>query len=125
MYTKIKLALSGLKINFHKSAFALLRKCNNSLSLIREIFRCEEATFPIKYMGITIKPERLSRQDWSLIFDSLERKLGELKGKLLSAGGRIIMFNSALSASPLYCMSLFILPCWVQDRINRIRSRFL
>lgn len=43
---------------------------------------------------------------------------------MLPLEGRIILLNAILSALPLYYMSFYVLPGWVQVRIDNIRCRF-
>ncbi|KAJ4795769.1 RNA-directed DNA polymerase (reverse transcriptase)-related family protein [Rhynchospora pubera] len=40
-------------------------------------------------------------------------------------GGRLVLLNSVLTASPLYFFSIFRCPAWVLTKIDRIRRNFL
>lgn len=59
------------------------------------------------------------------LLDSIQRKLEGWRGKLLSLGGRITLLNAVLLTMPLYCMSIFMLPRWVREKIDSIRCRLL
>ncbi len=40
-------------------------------------------------------------------------------------GGRLTLVNSVLSAIPMYYMSVYKLPSWVEERIAKIREEAL
>lgn len=118
-------AWSGPRINFSKSFFICLGSKNLTINLIFEIFRCKEEQFPMKYLGIPIKPEKFFKQDWNPLLDCFEKKLESWKDNLLSLGGRVGMLNAVLSTLPLYYISFFLLLCWVRNIIDRIRKNFM
>lgn len=119
---------SGLKISFHKSSLVLMGQRTTHLVFIIQIFSCAVTTFPIKFLRLLLQIGRLTRQDWAHILESLERKLEGWKGKLLFAWGGwggITLLNSVLTTTPLYHMFFFVLPKWVRERIDRVRSQFI
>lgn len=85
------------------------RKCLTS-TLIIGIFGYREDTFPIKYLGVPIRLGILKNVDLRPLFDKLEQRLEGWRDKALSLGGKLILVNSVLLASPVYLMSFFILP---------------
>lgn len=89
------------------------------------ILQCPPGSFPLKYLGIPLKPTSLSHADWMPLIDKVENRLASWKGRCLSRGGRLILVNSVLSALPLHFLSFYILPSWVLKRIDRIRRSFL
>jgi len=102
--------LSGLKINYHKSdifCFGQARECEEQYS---QLFGCKLRQLPFKYLGIPMHVRRLSNKDWKVIEDRIEKKLSSWKGKLLSAGGRLVMINYVLSSLPMFMMSFFRSP---------------
>ena len=99
--------LSGLKINYHKSdifCFGQARECEEQYS---QFFGCKLGQLPFKYLGIPMNVRRLSNKDCKVIEDRIEKKLSSWKGKLLSAGGRLVLINSILSSLPMFMMSFF------------------
>lgn len=66
-------AWSGLKINFSKNFIVCLGEKTSSMYFICNIFRGREERFSIKYLGTSIKPGRLLKEDWNPLFDSMER----------------------------------------------------
>lgn len=91
---------------------------------ISDVWGYKEESFPIKYLGLPIKHEKLKKQDWNPLFDGLESKLDNWKSKLLSLGGSHPTQCSVVNY-PLHYMSFFVLPTWVRDKIDRTRKRFL
>lgn len=75
-----------------------------TLAIILDMYGYQEDKFPIKNLGIPIKPRRLSRQNWNPLFETFERRLDGWKGNLLSLGGRVILLNSVFSTLLLYYM---------------------
>jgi len=67
---------------------------------------------------------RLSNKDCKVIQDRMEKKLSSWKGKLLSAGGRLVLINSILSSLPMFMMSFFEISRGVLKKIECFRSRF-
>lgn len=97
--------LSDLKINFHKSELFCLGKAKARASDYMQIFGCKEGNFPFKYLGIPMNPNRIASKDWGHNEERIQKKLGSWKGKLLSAGGRLVLLNSILSSLPLFMLS--------------------
>lgn len=93
-------------------------------SFIARLLSCKQKTFSITYLGILMKPTQLNRMDWTPLLDSIQRKLEGWRGRMLSLGGRIILLNAILSATPLYYMS-FVFITVVRRMINRIRGRLI
>lgn len=117
--------LSGLKINFDKSAiYPLGNTTTPEVVLASNIFQCSHGVFPMTYLGIPLKPTTLTRADWIPMIDKVETRLDSWKGKCLSRGGRLILVNSVLSAIPMHYLSFFIFPSWVLKRIDSIRRSF-
>lgn len=98
------------------------KMCPPNKVFMMQIFGCADTMFPIKYLGISLKTWRLTRQDWTSILESLETKLKGWIKKLLSEGGKITLLNLVLTTTPLYHMSFFVLPRWVREIIDRVRS---
>jgi hypothetical protein len=116
--------LSGLKINFHKSELFCFGEAKENVRHFVQIFGCKEGSFPFKYLGIPMNTHKLRNKDWKEIEERFQKKLASWKGKLLSAGGRLVLINSVLSSLPMFMMSFFRIPKGVLKRLNYYRSRF-
>jgi hypothetical protein len=73
--------MSGLKIIFDKSEVLTIGGDNTTVVAYSDIFTCQIAMFPVKYLGAPISARRLRVIDWSKLEEKLARKLnvaGEL-----------------------------------------------
>jgi len=61
---------------------------------------------------------KLRKRDWISLIEKIERELDGGKGILLSLGGGRTLLNSSLSVSPLYFLSYYELPRWLEKRID-------
>jgi len=97
--------LSGLKINFHKSEIFCFGKAKEHEAFYSQLFGCRLGNYPFRYLGLPMHTRKLSNKDWQFIENRIEKKLSGWKGKMLSAGGRLILINSVLSSLPMFMMS--------------------
>jgi len=56
--------------------------------------------------------------------ERIQKKLDGWKEKMLSLGRRITLLNAIVSSIPLYFLSFFHMPKWVELHIDKIRGRF-
>ena len=68
--------------------------------------------------------KKLRVSDWGFLSDTVEGRLPNWKGSLLSIGGRYTLVNSVLTAIPMFMMSLYRMPVTVRKKLDRIRMRF-
>lgn len=116
--------LSGLKINFHKSELFCFGKAKEQETLYSSMFGCKLGVLPFKYLGIPMHHRKLSNRDWKMIEDRFEKRLSSWKGKLLSAGGWLVLISSVLSSLPMFMLSFFEVPRGVLRKMDFYRSRF-
>ncbi|KAJ1692584.1 hypothetical protein LUZ63_009282 [Rhynchospora breviuscula] len=117
--------ISGLKINFSKTEIIPLNLTNSDLSSVLPLFNCKETKLPITYLGIPLHWKLPRKQGWSNLIDKISNKFSRWKSNFLSMGGRSVILNSVLIASPLYYFSIFKCPSWALNKIERIRRNFL
>jgi hypothetical protein len=53
------------------------------------------------------------------------KKIGILKGGLMSIAGRIVLINASLSNTSVYHMSMYLLPKTIIDKLDKTRRTFL
>lgn len=117
--------VSGLKINFDKSAMIPLNISSSlALSLSNQL-GCQISSLPITYLGVPLHWKTLNTTDWNPLVSKIEKKLQTWKGSLLSLGGRVTLLNSVISALPLYWLSIYKIPVTVCSKIDKIRKKFL
>jgi hypothetical protein len=81
-------------------------------------------SFPFRYLGIPMHHRKLKNLDWKEVEERFEKKLSNWKGKLLSAGGRLVLINSILSSLSIFMLSFFEVPCEILNKLDYYRSRF-
>jgi hypothetical protein len=67
--------MAGLKINFLKSEIMMINDEGNWAARYAEIFNCQMGSFPIKYLGVHVCPNRLHVADWLPLVEKTDKKL--------------------------------------------------
>ena len=80
-------------------------------------------TFPIKYLGVPVRPSILHVSDWMPLIDKSMKKLDIWKGNM-SIAGRSTLISSSLNNAPIYHMSIYLLPKYVIGRLDKIHRTF-
>lgn len=107
-----------MKINYDKSELIPLNLAPHGTVELSNVFCCPIGSFPIKYLGIALHFDKLSREDLQPLLDKILKRIAGWRGKLLSYKGRIILIKSHLSSIPIYLLSFFKFPKWAVDLSN-------
>lgn len=76
-----------------------------------------------RYLGFPLLKGRVTKNDFSYIFDKINGRLAGWKGKLLSKAGRVTLAKSVVSSMPIYTMQNLWFPSSACDQIDStIRS---
>jgi hypothetical protein len=110
--------VSGMRINYSKSELIPINMDQAEAQPFVDVFSCNSGVFPIKYLGIPLHYEKLSRADIQPLIDKILKRIAGWRGKLLSYRGRIILIKSCLASIPIYLLSFFKFPKWALDLIN-------
>jgi hypothetical protein len=89
-----------------------------------ELFNYQIGLFPIKYLGVPVSPSRLHVGNSLPMIDKSLKKLDMWKGGCMSIAGRSILISASLNNSPIYHMSVYLLPKTMVNRLDQIRRRF-
>ena len=116
---------SSLQLNRAKSSLVGFGLAIEELQRYAEILTTPIETLPIRYLGLPLTDRRLKTQDWQLVVEKVEKRLGGWRRKLLSRGGRLVLVKAVLSAIPTYFMSAFRMPAGVRRRIESAMRSFL
>lgn len=116
--------MAGLKNNFHKSEIITINDEENWDPVYAEILNCQVGTFPIIYLGVPVSPSRLHISDWLPLVEKSAKKLDIWKGGAMSIAGRSTLINASLSNTPIYLMSIYMLPKIISSRLDKIRRSF-
>jgi hypothetical protein len=118
--------MAGLKINFMKSEIFVINGDDDIAMQYANLFNCQIGTFPMLYLGVPVRSNRLHIADWRKLEEKLEKILDCWKDSSLSVAGRITLINACLSNSPIYHMSMYLLPKTTIDNLDKKgRSSFV
>lgn len=117
--------LSGLKINLEKSELVATATTQAEITQLATQIGCRRGSFPFKYLGLPLSDARLQREVFMPLIQKITNKLTGWSAKLLSMAGRIVLINAVLTTMPIYYMSVFDMPKWILENIDKIRRDFL
>ncbi|RVX21021.1 hypothetical protein CK203_002180 [Vitis vinifera] len=102
-------AISGLRINLHKSELILVGGVENAKALAAEL-GCNVGSLPSSYLGLPLGAPHRSMAVWDGVEERFRKKLAKWKSQYSSKGGRITLIWSTLASMPIYFMFVFSLP---------------
>ncbi|KEH26485.1 hypothetical protein MTR_6g461940 [Medicago truncatula] len=115
-------AMSGLKVNFHKSSLVGVNINASWLSEAASVLGCKVGKIPFLYLGLPIRGNPRRLLFWEPIVNCIKSRLSGWHSRYLSFGGRLILLKSVLTALPVYALSFFKAPsgevcgvgcCWL------------
>jgi hypothetical protein len=116
--------LAGLKINFNKSEILMINDEDSWGNTYAETFNCQVGLFPIKYLGVSVSPSKLKVSDWLPLVEKGNKCLDVWKGGTLSIAGRSTLISASLNNSPIYHMSVYLLPKTIIKCLDKTRRIF-
>jgi len=117
--------VSGMRINFHKSEMVPINLEADEVHRLAHIFSCPVGKFPIKYLGIPLHFDNLTRDDIQPLVDKIMNKIAGWRGRLLSLAARVVLIKSCLSSIPVYLLSFIKFPKWAIKMLNTHMGNFL
>lgn len=67
-------------------------------------------TLPTKCLGLPLGDKSKSVTIWNEVIEKMDKMLASWKQQYISLGGRISLFNSVISALPMYTIFPFLAP---------------
>lgn len=116
--------LAGLKINFNKSEVFMINDEEHWGPIVAEILNCQLGIFPFIYLGVPVSPSRLRVGGWLPLVEKNDKKLDVWKGGNMSITGRTTLIEASLNNSPIYHMSVYLLPKTIINATDRSRRKF-
>src|SRR4051812_1069778 len=104
--------VSGMRINYGKSELIPINMSEEEILPFSDSMDCCKGSFPIKYLGIPLHHEKLSREDIQPLIDKIIKRIASWRGKLLTYRGRLILIQACLASIPIYLLSFFKFPKW-------------
>ncbi|XP_050211912.1 uncharacterized protein LOC126662068 [Mercurialis annua] len=117
--------VSGLQINFQKSAIIGIYVDNTSLESASSILGCKIDSLPITYLGLPSSLKPVKENLWNPVVCNFSSRLATWKCNLLSPAGRLILIKSVLSSLPVYFLGSLRIPQSVVQNLERLMRRFL
>jgi hypothetical protein len=110
--------ISGMRINFHKSELVPMNIDPDIAHRLAHILCCPLGSFPLKYLGIPLHYDNLSRKDIQPLVDKLLKKIAGWRGKLLYLAARALLIKTCLTGIPVYLLSFIKFPKWAIKLLN-------
>lgn len=80
--------------------------------------------FPISYLGLPLSSGSIHCRDWDNVIQRYETRLVEWNARLLSYGGRLVLYKLVLNCLPIYYRSIFQIRRIVVWKLDFIQVRF-
>jgi hypothetical protein len=116
---------SGLVINAAKSSIFFAGVSEDIKRAILSISQFSEGSFPFKYLGVPLSPQRLLASQFSPLIHRLESTIQSWLGKFLSYAGRLELIKSVLHGMVQFWISIFPIPAVVINKITSLCRNFL
>ncbi|XP_062103395.1 uncharacterized protein LOC133814454 [Humulus lupulus] len=116
---------TGLSANKSKSHIYFGGVKEDNKKKILELMQIEEGSFPLKYLGVQLRPTKWKASDCGVILDKLNKNLNCWASRNLSFAGRAQLIHSVLLGIRNFWMSLFILPYKITAAIDKSCRDFL
>jgi hypothetical protein len=117
-------ALSGLKVNFHKSMLVGVNINESWLIEAAAILRCKMGKIPFHYLGLPIGGNLRRLSFWEPVVNRIKSRLSGWQGWFLSFGGRLTLLKSVVTALPVYALSFFKAPSGIISSIESLLIKF-
>ena len=117
--------MSGMKINFDKSDLLTVGLDEDQANEFARLFCCKRCDFPIKYLGVPLHFNKLTRKDLQPVVDKIIKRIAGWRGRLLSYVGRLILLRACLASILIYLLSIIKFPKWAIKMMNTHMSHFL
>ena len=116
---------SGLRPSMEKSTVFFGNVTDEVKQDIRLVMPFNEGSLPVRYLGIPLDSNRISRSECSILLNNVKKRIDGWKNKSLSFSGRLQLIASVLNSLNVYWASILILPHEICDDIDKLLKCFL
>lgn len=99
--------VSSLEVNFDKSSAYGVNLESEKLEELAGLIECLTVSMLIRYLGLKVGGRVNGAEGWTDVVEKVKGCLRRWGAKTISMGGRVIVVNSILTATPIYCMCHF------------------
>jgi hypothetical protein len=117
--------MSRMKINYDKSDLLTVGVDEDRANDFAKLFCCKRCDFPIKYLGVPLHFNKLTRKDLQPVVDKILKRIAGWRGRLVSYAGRLILLIACLASIPIYLLSIVKFPKWAIKMMNTHMGHFL
>nr|GEX40758.1 reverse transcriptase domain-containing protein [Tanacetum cinerariifolium] len=117
-----------LKLTHMCFADDLMVLCNGdieSLKVVKNSLEVFSSKFPMKYLGVPLLAKILGVKDCQSLIDNVDNRINCWRNKFLSYTGRIQLIASVLYVMQQYWASVYMLPIFVTNELEKLFKRFL
>ncbi|XP_062093665.1 uncharacterized protein LOC133799682 [Humulus lupulus] len=118
-------SVSGLTANVEKSRVYFGGMNAAETKEILKDIRFSEGEFPLKYLGVPLRPTKWKAGDCAAIIKKIQLKLHHWSNRHLSFAGKTQLIQSVLMGLRAFWMSIFLLPKSVISEIDHLCRKFL
>ena len=97
----------------------------SNIQCLANILSCKVENQPTIYLRMPLGNTHRELEIWDGVVEKTKKKLATWKTQYLSFGGRITLIKAILDAQPTYVLSLFPLPAKEEERLDKLRRKFL
>ncbi|GKC17997.1 hypothetical protein Tco_1014779 [Tanacetum coccineum] len=116
---------SGLYPNMFKSTVFYGNVPDTVKDEIQFAMPFREGVLPARYLGIPLTAKTLSIADCRVLIEKVKNRILDWRNKLLSLAGKLQLVASVLSSLHVYWASMFILPVFVCNSIDKLLKNFV
>ena len=114
------------KINFGKSSFYVSYKISaNRLHMIQHYTGFSRGSLSFKYLGCPIYKGISKVSYFEEIINKFKDRIAGWQGKMLFAGGKVVLINHVLTSLPIHLMDVFDMPKICIKRMESHMNQFL
>ena len=115
-------AMSGFKVNFHKSLLVGVNVSESWLNEATSMLGCKVGKVPFSYLGLPVGGDLRHLMFWEPVLDRIKKRLSRWRSKFLSFGGFLVLLKFDMSSLPIYAISFFRAPSGI---ISALESLFI
>ncbi|KAA0065355.1 F17F8.5 [Cucumis melo var. makuwa] len=117
--------LSGLFVNLRKSSIFVAEVSNEAASHLAASMGFVFGNLPVRYLGLPLLIGRLRSNDCAPLIQRMTSRIRSWTAQVLSFVGRLQLVRSVLRSLQVYWPSVFVLPAYVHNEVDKILRSYL
>ncbi|KAA0026071.1 uncharacterized protein E6C27_scaffold581G00620 [Cucumis melo var. makuwa] len=117
--------LSGLFANPRKSSIFVAGVNNENASHLATCMGFARGNLPVRYLGLPLLTGRLRSNDCAPLIQRITSQIRSWNARVLSFAGRLQLVRSVLRSLQVYWASVFVLPAYVHNEVDKILRSYL